>query len=298
MSATPKEKTQASAKVESPTHTTNQSKKLFDDRSPAQPAATRKRKREGRYSEEKSQKMRFLVESTAFKSNESEDSFKSSHRSLNNQTENNGDEDVAESTPSRGISNSKSCESIESQAHMTPLKPLKLKIKNGAKDTKKIKMFGAAESPVPEFVYPRELFEPSDNEKEVSPERLFDNRADNAYNGLTAGSPLFVPQFSPRLWSRCDTAMARRAYNELDDITVRLGEVMRGIRVLIGNDDSDGLDDSCSCSSTEIPYGIHDPFEEFDESTRLELVDEDHPIAVSADEDEIADGSGKFHEDE
>jgi hypothetical protein len=142
----------------------------------------------------------------------------------------------------------------------------------------------------PKFVCPKDIFNGFSEEQITDPPYptdLHQYQNSTATNGFSID---MMSQYTHRLWTPCDTALARRIYNELDDISVRINAVIRGISGLMGEADLDSLGDLCSCSSGEDPC----TFTEVDDCAGASedtwaVADEENLLVLSSDEETFAD---------
>lgn len=99
--------------------------------------------------------------------------------------------------------------------------------------------FGLADLPPSEFVFPRDVdFDYPCDERETSYEPVSEclpehPQVPTPYTPvLRAGS-----QYNQRIWNqyggKCETWLARQLYDELHDITTRIGDIMCGIRLML-----------------------------------------------------------------
>lgn len=239
--------------------------------------------------------MRFSSDPASPDSIEHEASTASHEPSVDSEEDKRND-DATEPAMAHSMLEAKSPDSTDSKTPEASPKPLKLKPQPKEKEnneTQSMNTLDIAGSPHPEFVFPRELFETTSNE-EGPCEPFFNDLAEQPSNDLVANLPASViSQFTPRLWSPCDLAMARRLYHELDDISLRIGTVMRGINGLMTeNDDFDGLEDLCSCGASEASCNAYDTFEGYSPENHSDL------LFMSSDTGAIADESSNLFGDE
>lgn len=173
---------------------------------------------------------------------------------MSNQRTDNGCYDPVDPAASDEALGSPSSDSIQPRL---PSEILDLETKE-IESSHPVDTFGLTGFSYPAFVLPGELFDFPSDEQKVPLEPSLADVADKTNSTVGNDLPSVLrPQHSRRLWSRCDTAMARRTYNELDDIIVRISTIMQNIESLIG-EDFYGVDDHCSCTSTESSRIIYD----------------------------------------
>ncbi|KXG54697.1 uncharacterized protein PGRI_078410 [Penicillium griseofulvum] len=194
---------------------------------------------------------------------------------------------------------------------LTPKSSSDQKPMTDAVSTKPMNPFELPDLPGPEFIVPRELglgiFDCS-SEKETSYEPVSEypmqhNEVPTPYTpGLHA-----VSQYNERIWSQCesasDTLLARQMYDELYDISTRIEDIMRGIRVMLENkgamDDCHEYDGfGCHFDGYDFEPEFADGFMDGPENP-FELSDgEGNALFVSSDERTCPGDSGGVPEDE
>jgi hypothetical protein len=103
--------------------------------------------------------------------------------------------------------------------------------------------FELADLPPSEFLSPRDvglgLFDYPSDERETSYEPVSECLPEQHDEVLTPYNPVLraVSLYNQRIWSqcggKCETWLARQVYDELDDISTRIEDIMRGIRVML-----------------------------------------------------------------
>ncbi|CAG8234671.1 unnamed protein product [Penicillium nalgiovense] len=168
--------------------------------------------------------------------------------------------------------------------------------------------FELADLPPSEYVFPRHvdlglLDYPSD-ERETSYEPDAECLSEQRNEVPTPYTPVLraVSQYDQRIWSECgancETWLARQMYDELEDISTRIEEIMRGIKVMLEmrgpSDDFEGLG--------EHHFEADEPrcaFKDGGPENPLELTDEeDNALFVNADEPSSSDEFSGFSGDE
>ena len=107
----------------------------------------------------------------------------------------------------------------------------------------KMNPFEFADLPISEFVFPREvgldLFDYPSDERETSYEPVSECLPEQRDEVSTPYTSVLraVSQHDRRIWSqcggKCDTWLARQMYDELDHISTRIEDIMRGIRLML-----------------------------------------------------------------
>ncbi|KAJ5964683.1 uncharacterized protein N7479_004559 [Penicillium vulpinum] len=291
MPAIPREKIQAAAYLKDPTHAREVKDTVDVDSSDSIATITTKKRKKGDRSGAKRLKMSSSMETlspASIHSKTSKGSHKESKRNKN-KTKSAVSHEMLSATPSEftgfGI-------------------PLKLssdqKVSKQAASTTPTNPFELTGLPASEFIYPRDLglFDCSSEESEPSYEPVSEYLPEQRNEIPTPYTPVLraVSQYNQRAWSKCgsvcETWLARQMYEELDDISTRIGNIMRGIKGMLeekeamdncddfdGFDGFDGFDNHFEDGDTLGPFNGSGP------GNPLELSGgEDGALFVSSDE--------------
>ncbi|KAJ5824463.1 hypothetical protein N7447_006803, partial [Penicillium robsamsonii] len=295
MSAFPKEKIQASAFLKDPTHI-KQVKDLRDDNSSEsiETVATKKRKRGDRPGAKRlriSSSMETMSPGSIHsKTSKSSKTSRKSSRKSSGKKESKRDDSVTKSAMSREILRSTPPESTLREP--TP-KPSGQQISKVAASTKPMNPFELPDLSASEYIVPRELelglgiFDCS-SERETSYEPVSEylpeqhNEAPTPYTPVLRGVSQYNERIQRQCGGVCETWLARQMYDELDDISTRIEDIMRGIRVMLEQkgamddcDEFNGLNYHFGESPGAFEGGPENPFELSDgEDNELFVADE------------------------
>ncbi|KAJ6180261.1 hypothetical protein N7519_010722 [Penicillium mononematosum] len=244
MPAIPKENVQASTRLKDPTHAKQHFFDVDSSESIATPA-TKKRKRDGSRSMSSSME---TISPGLIHSNTSKTSHKRSPKEAKR------DNSATKSAMSREM---QQCTSPEPTGLELPPKPSSEQKAVNDNVSTNTNPFGLAGLPPSEFVFPRDvdlgLFDYPSDERETSYELepVSECLPEQRDEVPTPYTPVLraVSQYNQRIWSqcgaKCETWLARQMYYELDDISIRIEDIMRGIRAMLEmrgpSDDFDGL---------------------------------------------------------
>ncbi|CAG8889581.1 unnamed protein product [Penicillium egyptiacum] len=202
------------------------------------------------------------------------------------------DNSAIKSAISRGMQQSTS--PGPSRLELSPKPSLEQKAANDNVSTKPTNPFELADIPPSDFIFPRDvelgLFDYPSNERETSYEPVSECLPEQRNEVATPYTPALrtVSQYTQRIrgqcGSKCETWLARQMYDELNDISTRIEDIMRGIRVMLEkrgpSDDFEGLGEYHL--EAEESY---DAFKGGCPEDPLELSDgEDNALFVNADE--------------